>query len=123
MNRIVKLAAWGEIPLQDLIEAEPLIGMARLALEGTEAFLQKTKIPEGHKEVECYHYIDTFYEYESWGTYDVYGFFNCYTSWGGYRKVGSCNMHDPKDAFKILAFAPESELARNLKRFLKRQLV
>lgn len=119
MNKLATLIARGEISIEELAKATELIDRAKLVTEGIEACKKTISFPFGCTEVDCYHYIDSAGEYESWGKCTINGLFICSSNWGGPHVIGRCNLTDYAEVF--MAFE-NHEFENDLKRFLELQI-
>ena len=119
MNKIAKLIADGKITVEELKDAQELIERAELVIKGVEACKKTLKFPLGEEKLNCYKYVDSFGEYEAWGTCTNTGIFTCHCNWGGTHQIGTCNLTDFNEVF--LAFE-NSEFSSDLKRFLLEQI-
>ena len=119
MGRLVEKIANEEITVEELANVSKLIERAKLVTKGVEACKRTLVFPFGTNEVNCYGYVDSAGEYESWGSCTIDGTFTCYNNWGGNHPSGRCNLCDSKDVF--MAFE-NKEFAPDLKRFLLEQI-
>lgn len=119
MNNLAKMIATGKISIEELAGATELIERAKLVTEGIEACKKTISFPLGCIEVNCYHYMDSAGEYESWGTCTTDGIFTCSCNWGGNHVTGSCNLTDYADVFSAFE---NCEFEQDLRRFLKWQI-
>lgn len=118
-NKLSTMIANGEISIEELAGATELIERAKLVTEGIEACKKTISFPFGSNEVNCYHYMDSAGEYESWGTCTTDGMFTCSCNWGGNHVTGRCNLTDYADVFKAF---DNHEFEHDLRRFLQFQI-
>lgn len=119
MNKLANLIATGEITVEELANAKELIERAELVITGLKACEKTIKFSFGVSEINCYSYMDSAGEYESWGTCTRDGIFTCSCNWGGNHVTGQCDLTNFADVFTAF---DNSEFCHDLKRFLSQQI-
>ena len=119
MNKLATLIANGEITVEELANAQELIERAKLVTNGITACKKTISFVLGVNKTNCYHYMDSAGEYESWGECTNEGVLTCYCNWGGTHEIGKCNLTNFTEVF--MAF-DKSEFAHDLSRFLQKQI-
>ena len=119
MNKLATLIANGEITVEELANARELIDRAEIVTKGLEACKKTLVFPFGVSEINCYSYMDSAGEYQSWGSCTSDGIFTCSCNWGGNHVIGKCSLTNFAEVF--MAF-DNDEFVHDLRRFLLQQI-
>ena len=119
MNKVANLISDGTITVEDLANSKNLIEQAEFVKEALEACKKTLAFPLGLSQLDCYSYIDTAGEYESWGIVTNDGIFTCFCNWGGNHMTGQCDLKAYSNVFLHL---DTDEFGCDLKRFLSQQI-
>lgn len=119
MSKLAELIAKGEIPAEELLEADVLIKRAEFVKNALEACKKTIKFSLGEQKVSCYEYCDFSGDYSSWGECTLDGFLIFYTNHEGEHEIGRCNLNSFEDVFNAIS---NSAISFDLCRFLQEQI-
>lgn len=119
MSKLAELIAKGEIPAEELLEADVLIKRAEFVKKALDACKKTIKFSLGENNVSCYEFCDFSGDYSSWAECTYEGFLIFYTNHESEHEIGRCNLNSFEDVFNAIS---NSAISFDLCRFLQEQI-